>query len=581
MRLSPTNGLLITLLLPKYVAPNHVSIANSTQNNLRVRSLNSESRILCNLISIFYMPLDGAQEIEPTLRCETDDGRSMPVTNISQDFFQKGNFQSGKTQVSVLASSIESRISDLESGSQHDVIDMTARSGEILLYGQGINNIPSSSRLGNFTLAVIRVSDNVGHSPDITQEKLSDDIFGNHSLSLVDGYRECSGNKVNINQANSVGFLNGVMDITISHNISNKLAYDVEKSVTDQLIKQGFNKLDYTNVMYILPAQVRFNNNALGYAWLNGRISVISNTHASRKHVLMHEIGHNFGQHHSGGRDGKTYGDYTGMMGYPKDTAHTCFNAAKSWWFDWYSDRHVEVTPTSTPQFLKMLGIDDYLEGQANSDDQYTVARIVGNNETDLFVMYNRAKVINQQVTIVSQEGDSKPSWLEAGISLDKENDEIYSKWTKINWNGSGKTLVIQICEMVTGAPDYAKIHVYLQGANEISCCSCRSGMSKFKVEVMTDSWGDETGWWLKEQNGASFDKMILRDRYLESNNISTKEVCIDNSKCYKFKIRDEGKDGICCEHGYGWYNITHGENLIKYSTFQDLENEVTLVGAC
>merc|ERR1719469_761743 len=73
-----------------------------------------------------------------------------------------------------------------------------------------------------------------------------------------------------------------------------------------------------------------------------------------------------------------------------------------------------------------MVSIDDYLNGQANSDDQYTIARIVESNEIDLFVMYNRAEGVNSevlghrdQVTIVRQKGDGTQSWLEAGLDGD------------------------------------------------------------------------------------------------------------------------------------------------------------------
>ena len=79
-----------------------------------------------------------------------------------------------------------------------------------------------------------------------------------------------------------------------------------------------------------------------------------------------------------------------------------------------------------------------------------------------------------------------------------------------------------------------------------------------FTVGILTDNWGDETAWWLKERNiNGSFDTMISRDMQLPNNIYSEKQVCINNSKCYKFNIMDEGKNGICCgENGDGWYQI-------------------------
>ena len=66
----------------------------------------------------------------------------------------------------------------------------------------------------------------------------------------------------------------------------------------------------------------------------------------------------------------------------------------------------------------------------------------------------------------------------------------------------------------------------------------------------------DETGWWLKEEHDTGFNNIILRDRYLPSNTYTEKKMCISKAQCYKFKIRDEGEDGICCEEGDGWYSI-------------------------
>ena len=227
------------------------------------------------------------------------------------------------------------------------------------------------------------------------------------------------------------------MELTLEQNIAGELAEDVERDVFDELKRTGFNHSSYTNVMYILPAEVKFGGQA-GYAYLNGSLSVIRNEYASFPYILMHEIGHNFGHHHSG-RDTSEYGDQTGMMGiqvFENDAPRACFNAAKSWYFGWYSDRHVEITPTSESTVLNMLSIDDYLNGQVTSDEQYTVARIVEAHEEDLFVMYNRAEGVNSgvlanrdQVAIVKQKDHMKQSILEVGLGLD---DDIPSRWTAI-----------------------------------------------------------------------------------------------------------------------------------------------------
>lgn len=287
----------------------------------------------------------------------------------------------------------------------------------------------------------------------------------------------------------------------------------------------------------------------------------------------------------------RAYGDDTGMMGiqkYANNSPRACFNAAKSWWSTWYSDLHIEVTPTSGSMVLNMVGIDDYLKGQAIRGDHNTVARISGPNETDLYVMYNRAEGVNSEVlghrdevTIVQQNGNARQSWLKAGLSL---NNGVESQWTKDNWNGSQNTLVVQICETIMGTPDYARVIIYLKGVNDVSCSTlptttgCAPGESKFKAGVMTDTQSKETKWWLKERNyRKKFRKTVLQKTWFTRNSYSEKEKCIDNSKCYKFKIRDTAGNGIID----GSYEISLNDHIIRNSTFANKAQETTQFGAC
>ena len=136
----------------------------------------------------------------------TDDGKAKTVTNIPEDFFLE-DFQSGETQISVLASGIikptSDRISDAVSRhevidmtvglgkivSRHEVIDKTARLGEISLHSK-INNASSVSREGKLTLAVILVRDEHGNAPDYTALQISDEVFGTNGdpSNLVRSY---------------------------------------------------------------------------------------------------------------------------------------------------------------------------------------------------------------------------------------------------------------------------------------------------------------------------------------------------------------------------------------------------------
>ena len=151
-----------------------------------LRGVESDSPILCNLFSTCHLTLPGETEIEPTFRCVTDDGKVRTVIHIPAEFFQVKDFQSGETQISVLASGISEQTSDRMSGAvnRHDVIDMTAGSGKIVSTRRKNNRALSSNMEGDFNLAVIRVSDIHNHSPDDSVAEISGHIFGTGSNQL-------------------------------------------------------------------------------------------------------------------------------------------------------------------------------------------------------------------------------------------------------------------------------------------------------------------------------------------------------------------------------------------------------------
>ena len=97
----------------------------------------------------------------------------MTVININDDYINLDEFKSGKTKTAVLRSALS-----------HHVIDMTTASPIIIPDNK---RVVSSTQRRNFNFAVIRVSDDHGHSPDMTTTDLSEKIFGStdDSLSLV------------------------------------------------------------------------------------------------------------------------------------------------------------------------------------------------------------------------------------------------------------------------------------------------------------------------------------------------------------------------------------------------------------
>ena len=199
----------------------------------------------------------------------------------------------------------------------------------------------------------------------------------------------------------------------------------------------------------------------------------------------MHELGHNVGMMHSG----KTteINDFSGWMssdGFAYDDGpFMCFNGAKSWYLGWYSDRHVTVTLDMLPWRGKLVGIDDYLNDQIPNDDDdfHVIANIEDlsdnlDRSVNLFIMYNRQEGVNSgllengdngevlsdgdRVTITNQTESSAVSW-QLG-SLVHSTEDSPQDFRRDNWKGTSSVLVIHVCALEEGTPDYAKVLIYL-----------------------------------------------------------------------------------------------------------------------
>ena len=61
------------------------------------------------------------------------------------------------------------------------------------------------------------------------------------------------------------------------------------------------------------------------------------------------------------------------------DGAIMCFNPAKTWYFNWYSNNHKELNPFNTPFNDNIVGIDDTAKGRAGS--QKVLVKIKGDSD--------------------------------------------------------------------------------------------------------------------------------------------------------------------------------------------------------
>ena len=214
-------------------------------------------------------------------------------------------------------------------------------------------------------------------------------------------------------------------------------------------------------------------------AWgkVNGDSTYLQAKYASKPAVHVHEFGHNLGMQHSGqwsNGELNPYGDQSGYMGgntgmaWDDEGAHMCFNAAKMYYSNWYSDQQKIVYPANGAFSTKLVALDDIRTDKDNTDASIVLAT-TGASGSRVFLMYNKAKGMTADVgdkdtvTIIRQSGSSAKS---EQVGALKTNDE-----KKINnWSG-GNTLVIKNCgTSFSNGVDTALVIMYVEGVNLISC---------------------------------------------------------------------------------------------------------------
>jgi len=518
-------------------------------------SVFNDGRLFCTLYMSHSLPVaNGSQTIE-TLRCKTDDNIIMyTVTDVPTNFFEETPFLSGSIRISVLNSCVY----------DNDYINMTAGDAEML--GSTVSNRSADTKATR-TVIVMRVIDSRGVGPTLSKKVFANEIFGLYGdvLNLSTGYARCSGNELQFAPGVYRTATNGVMDLTLSASTEGMTAGSVENLARAAMgAISDFNQNAYNHIMFILDPTI----NLLAYAYINGNLSVFQDKWASRPSALMHELGHNLGHLHSGDDESEENGQYrdrSGMMGFSylnDEGPKMCFNAAKSWFFGWYSSRHADLNPLNAygNQELNLIGVNDFVNGQSSSEHT-TIVRISGGTE-QLFMMYNKAEGVNSgtvmnadRVNIVTQPGFTEQSWTRATLS----DGESY---TVNNFDGSGGKLVVKVCETVAGTPDVARVLVYLTTVKILSCSSpnpptqapapptpppCNNNKQQLRVQIKTDNKGSETRFYLKRRNLTTNKyKTVLYNTKLTSDAVNKFYVCVNVQKyCYKLKVRDSGRDGI------------------------------------
>ncbi|KAL7483893.1 hypothetical protein ACHAW6_009533 [Cyclotella cf. meneghiniana] len=100
------------------------------------------------------------------------------------------------------------------------------------------------------------------------------------------------------------------------------------------------------------------------------------------------------------------------------------------------------------------------------------------------------------------------------------------------------------------------------------------------EIQLQTDFFGDETSWEIVNVlNGSVIESAVKGD--FESNATYNKNYSLNSDGCYNFTIFDQWSDGICCESGNGWFNLSvNGRFLYQGGVFQSSDT-VVIGGSC
>ena len=89
-------------------------------------------------------------------------------------------------------------------------------------------------------------------------------------------------------------------------------------------------------------------------------------------------------------------------------------------------------------------------------------------------------------------------------------------------------------------------------------------------IEVKTDSFGSDDNWWrLRKRNSLGQFKVARKRFSFYDNRIHKNTYTFPSSSCFIFTMYDNYRDGLCCQHGNGYYQITWNgkyRSLLKIS---------------
>ena len=250
---------------------------------------------------------------------------------------------------------------------------------------------------------------------------------------------------------------------------------------------------DSDHFIVIMPDCVDWED-AAGWGQTPGTVTWLPNYYFSYPIVQVHEMGHNFGHRHSG-KGVLQYADDTGFMGnkgsWSDAGTKMCFNAAKTWYFGWFANKHQTVTVSNGGFTCDLVGVGEASMATAWTDRIVVKVNSEKANKADLFILFNSARNANSEVpgsadmiVITSQPSATDESAWVASLAA-------YESHTIQYWSLYNQDLVIKNCGMTENTPNRAALVVALRDAPALNCGGALTD-GRNDVNVEDDYYNDD-----------------------------------------------------------------------------------------
>ena len=304
-----------------------------------------------------------------------------------------------------------------------------------LVISNAVRKIPEGKRrlavvTGVKPILVVKVTDSVNKARYEHAAQIGDKVFGTvtDTVNLASQMKACSFGTLNIVPGtiaqSSAQAAPGVIEVSIPIPLEGNSRAVIRNAVTTAVqAKLGISLPGpYEQVMYVLEGCYQDCGWA-AYAYINSWNSVYQGNYYYMVGVQMHELGHNFNLAHSGGLNGATYTDHTGLMGnplYSDEIGKMCFNAAKNWQIGWYDTKKLLVDPLLNPSTtVKLVGIANF-DTLSNNDP--VVVKVETGTGADYFIGFNRAIGVNAE----NDEADNEVTIVKVGSGHGESYSQSY-----------------------------------------------------------------------------------------------------------------------------------------------------------